>query len=73
MTTTAVTFMIVAMLVIWGGLVLSVLRLRRDATGGADAGHSHPDYDAPHDDTPHIATLQDDTPTPDTPHDGTPR
>ena len=54
MTATAVAFMILAMVVIWGGLVLSVVRLRRDATGGADAGHSHPDYDTPHVDSPHV-------------------
>ena len=65
MTATAVGFMILAMVVIWGGLVLSVVRLRRDATGGADAGHSHPAYDTPHSVTPH---GQGDTPHSDTPH-----
>ncbi|MCL3860951.1 methionine/alanine import family NSS transporter small subunit [Actinotalea sp. K2] len=35
MTTTALVFMLLAMVLVWGGLVVSILRLRRD---GNDAG-----------------------------------
>lgn len=47
MSTVAVTFMIVSMTVIWGGLVTAVLLLRRDgrlvADAPDDAPHSTPD------------------------------
>ena len=32
MTTTAITFLILAAVVIWGGLAASIVRLRRDAS-----------------------------------------
>ncbi|NLE70906.1 MAG: methionine/alanine import family NSS transporter small subunit [Actinomycetales bacterium] len=41
MTGTAVLFLVIAAAIIWGGLALSIMRLRRD--GGADEGQ------APHD------------------------
>ncbi|WP_250447668.1 methionine/alanine import family NSS transporter small subunit [Actinotalea sp. C106] len=53
MTTTAVLVMVVSLLVVWGGLALSIWRLRRDtrqddaaaagdASGTAEPGHSSP-------------------------------
>ena len=36
MTPTAVTFLVVAVLIIWGGLAASIVRLRRDAADDAD-------------------------------------
>ena len=38
MTTTAVLVMVVSLLVVWGGLGLSIWRLRRDTRQDAEAG-----------------------------------
>lgn len=36
MTPTAITFMVLAALIIWGGLATSIVRLRRDAAEASD-------------------------------------
>lgn len=39
MTATAVTFLLIAVVIIWGGLVVSILRLRKD--GGYEDERPH--------------------------------
>jgi len=51
MTGTAILFLLISAAIIWGGLALSIVRLRRD--GGADEGQ------APHDlSTRAVATTE---------------
>lgn len=39
MTTTAITFMVLSMLIVWGGLAWSILRLRKDGGYEDEAPH----------------------------------
>jgi hypothetical protein len=39
MTVTAITFMVLSMVIVWGGLVLAILRLRKDGGYEDEAPH----------------------------------
>ena len=39
MTATAITFMVLSMLIVWGGLIASIVRLRRDGGYEDEAPH----------------------------------
>lgn len=42
MTPTAITFLVVAIVIVWGGLVLSILNLRRAGAEGAPDSEDDP-------------------------------
>lgn len=50
MTTTAIGFLVLSLVVVWGGLAASIVRLRRDGQGADDDGApDEPDLlDDPH-------------------------